>query len=292
MAEYTNTPYKTTKFPQLKDEYLISDGSNKMIFARDFPFDNLVKIKTMTTKTSDIFLISYLRSGTTMMQRILFTLKNGDANMFKDSNFEMDPLFPFLEYKSPTHNGFDSAENQMNSKYRLIKTHLPYWLAPSNMQGKKVFITRDVKDVFVSNYHFRRSFEKEADMLQIETYKEMFMSGSVVYGDWFEWHRKWLDVTDNQSLWVTYEDLITNFDETIRKIAMFINVDLTGSLLIDVKESINIDRMRESLKNSPVKGNFVRKGIIGDYANFLNEEEIKTLNEKTKNIVPELYKQV
>ncbi|XP_057289843.1 sulfotransferase 1B1-like isoform X2 [Hydractinia symbiolongicarpus] len=189
--------------------------------------------------------------------------------------------------------GYDIAMAFQDVPQRLLKTHLPIWLAPKAVKAKKIIVARDVKDTLISYYHFYKndsSNPKEIyNTLEFETFYKMFVSGSILWGDWYQWYRGWLDASDENTLLLHYEDLIRNFEVTVTKLAKFVDVEMTSELMSTLKEAADFKRMKKYLISLHVKG-FVRKGVIGDHQNYLDNEKIKFLNERCQEIVPELLK--
>lgn len=201
------------------------------------------------------------------------------------------------------------------SKRRIITTHLPAFLAPNsltyskfNSKTKTIVVTRNPLDVCVSYYHSKKKEDQKTkkindnspdvcpiwsvrlkqDQADFKKFYEMFVqfddkqhSNELVYGNWIDWHNTWIDFSrsNKNTLFIHYEDLIRNFENTILKIANFINKDVND---IDIFEDIvkelenykivsNVENMAKQL-NDKIGSKFIRKGKIGDSMKYFDEE--------------------
>ncbi|XP_057289892.1 sulfotransferase 1C4-like isoform X2 [Hydractinia symbiolongicarpus] len=283
----------TDEFPKVKDQKIVTDGVNSITVGNYFPSTSLELIHNMELKKTDILLATYPRSGTTITRRLLLVMMYGADSVLNINDDKMDEMFPFLELHLGGYVGYDLAMALQDDPLRLLKTHLPIWLAPNLTKAKKIIVARDVKDTLISCYHFYRndtSNPKEIyNTLEFETFYKMFLSGSTLWGDWYQWYRGWLDASDQNTLLLHYEDLIRNFEETVKKLAEFVDVQMTSELMSTLKKAADFKRMKEESVCSLIE-NFVRKGVIGDHKNYLDEEKIKFLNDRCQEIVPELSK--
>src|SRR5829696_2074828 len=95
-------------------------------------------------RPDDLFIVSYPKSGTTLMQMMLYQLT---------TDGEMD--FPHIESVSPwleayLHSGQEKFVDDMPSP-RIFKSHLPYSYMPRGVRS--IYLARDLRDVIVSAYH-------------------------------------------------------------------------------------------------------------------------------------------
>ena len=298
MAQFTISHEGDARFSRTPDEVYVTDGINTAIpIGGGMVPMYLEDIHNMILHKNDILLVSYPRSGNTWLQRIMLALKEGSTEQFE--NFKEIPYLvrlnkcPFLEAKFVDNfYGYLAAEENSTKSYRLMKSHLPHWLAPRSGKGKIIIITRDPKDVLNSYYHFHHNnilYGPDLNSVDPDVFYQMFISGQCVYGDWVEWHKSWIDATDKNTLWIHYEDLLNKFDETIYKIAKFINVEVSPEFLTKIKEVASFNRMKKDIVIEIVTDH-VRKGVIGDHVNLLDKNKITFLNEKCKDIISKIPK--
>lgn len=105
---------------------------------------------------------------------------------------------------------------------RLFKSHMAYSGFKSIPKGdcKYIYIVRNVGDVIVSYYHFYISHLGFKGTFG--NFYQLFMKGKVRYGSWFNQVNDWASNADyDRTLFLRYETLNNNLEESIRKIADF-----------------------------------------------------------------------
>jgi hypothetical protein len=115
-----------------------------------------------------------------------------------------------------------------------------------------------VKDMMTSFYHYIKSFKTIGDIhsfIRDEEYIGVIKNQNENFKDTFT---------------VNYEDLIKNYEETINNISNYIGMD--SKKIVDVRNK----------KEGSISSVFYRKGVVGDYKNYLNEEDIKYIDNYMK----------
>jgi len=225
-----------------------------------------------------------------MTRRILLAMldkKKGletDA-MLNDDNYPgLDVASAFIEFQSQTYGGddyigFKAAEklydDVANAPIRLLKTHLPAWLAPEQIfkpesTQKVVLVTRNPKDCLISFYHMTKNDKDNGDMRDVdfETFYKMFIGNELIYGNWIDWHNGWIKALKNSSSKnlsknlhiVYYEDLIQNYDKTVKNLGKFIGLDEKDIEIEKLKKVSDFKTMQKTIKPPTIK-NFIRKLI-------------------------------
>ncbi|XP_023231878.1 estrogen sulfotransferase, testis isoform-like [Centruroides sculpturatus] len=262
-------------------------------------------------KPGEIYIVTYPKCGTTWMHNIvLLILRKGKVSE--------DPLdfflgCPFLEMM-----GADYVEE---SKAKVMKTHIPYYAIPYSDEAKYIYVARNPKDCCVSYYyHMKLLLPKDID-LNFDKFFDGFLEGSIGYGHYFDHLLEWYQHRNDKNVhFVTYENLKKDIRGEIMKIAKFIGEEYEKSILEDptvlenivyyssfeyMKKDTNrvmelflngdeifknrdlpdalVEMMKSTSENRENRGsgNFVRKGIVGDWKNHFNENQIKLLDEKT-----------
>ncbi|XP_067126405.1 sulfotransferase ssu-1-like [Centruroides vittatus] len=269
------------------------------------------------TKPGQIYIAAYPKCGTSWMQTIaLLILRKGQVSE--------DPLDFFLGCPCIELLGADYIEE---SKSKIIKTHMPYYAISHSDEAKYIYVARNPKDCCVSYYyHMKLLLPKDTD-LSFDTFFDGFIEGSIGYGDYFDHLLEWYQHRNDKNVhFVTYENLKKDIRGEIMKISKFIGEEYEKSILDDptiienivyyssfdyMKKHTNkaiealvnghkvfknrdlpdtlIEIMKLSSENleNKANGEFVRKGIVGDWKNHFNEKQIKLLDkkiaEKTKN---------
>ena len=153
----------------------------------------------------DLLIVSFPRSGSTWVR---FMLANLIVGSDRPLGFEtMEEHVPDLH--TP---GIEDILRKMPPG-RLLKSHSLY-----DQQYKRVvYLVRDGRDTMVSYYHYHCPHNLQATFIDFLRIHHVIWPGA--------WHRhveSWLDHKDGLSLLlVRYEDLLTDPDDQLRRIADF-----------------------------------------------------------------------
>lgn len=259
----------------------------------------------------DVFIVSYPKCGTTWMQYIAYSIFNDGVcpqdmiNFFKSA--------PFLEFL-----GAEGAKNM--PRPGAIKTHLPFDKQPYSERAKYIYVTRNPYDCCVSFYYHTKNFPAyEFENGTFDEFFDLFVRGRVDFGDYFDHLLSWYAHRgDPNVLFVTYEDLKKDSRSWILKVADFVGEDygkklrdqpavlerIVSTTSLESMKSLNKDiknwtesvdgvepqdvpeslqLMKESLGDlwkKPVTGDFVRKGIVGDWRNHFSPKQIEQMKER------------
>ncbi len=272
------------------------DGENVIVAQTDF---NVImpstflplaeKIYRYEPRASDIWVVSYPKSGTTMTQELLWQVSHGvnpDAVKTRlderSSYLEFSSVYPPNIYCPPYIQDGLAHATQMDSP-RVIKTHLPIQFLPPNLLdvAKVVYVARNVKDVCVSYFHhynvWKDFYGYNGDF---DNYVNLFIRGELQYGDIFG-HIKdaWQHRDHPRMKIVWYEDIKANMPKAIYELAEFAGYEVTQSDVSRLEHFLKIDNYRqavtdsveENMKSSMSK--FFRKGTVGDWKQKLGANE-------------------
>ena len=91
-------------------------------------------------------------------------------------------------------------------------------------------------------------------------------------------------------LFLTYEDMKKDFPQAVSKIASFMDIDLPSETIAKIAELVTFDKMKdddtanlswvEALQDENGKGTFLRKGVVGDWKNYLSAEQSAQIDRK------------
>lgn len=192
-------------------------------------------------KDSDVFLVSYPRSGNTWVRCIVAHLLYDPARIasLKDLNTLVPDVYvgvdPAVDYSSP----------------RVIKTHQPYSARHErNRKGlynRNVYILRHPYDVVRSYYDFQLNLwkgtaEHEASW---ELFVKKFVYGTLGNGSWGEHVMSWKGAESDVSvLFVRYEDLQSDFTQFAGQIACYLGLDPSEAALCGAQERSSQAAMR------------------------------------------------
>lgn len=295
-----------------------------------FPEDAIRSTLAYKPKPGDMFIVSYPKCGTTWVQHIVY-------NIFMDATVPEDRRdfmlrMPFMELlgaeaaihgRKPgalkTHLSFSKNPYSADAKYIYV-TRNPYDCCVSYYYHTKNRAAYEFEEGTFDQY-----FDLFVDgKVQHGDYFDNVMS-------WYE-HRQ-----DPNVLFLTYEGLKEDTKTWVLKIADFLGEEYGAKLRDDpallnkVLEMSSFDRMKEivnkpsvtprdqvpvategedvhpallkrmqgarEVHKKPAKGEFIRKGIVGDWKNHFSEEQIKRMKQriayKTENSnVMDLWKDV
>ncbi|CAN7938709.1 unnamed protein product [Ixodes hexagonus] len=277
---------------------------------RFFHENNVRSAMAYRPRPGDVFVTSYPKCGTTWVQHIVHAIFTG-SSLKKDMK-EFMAKSPFLELQGAT-----SAEKM--ERPGSIKTHLPFHLIPRSTEAKYIYVTRNLYDCCVSFYHHTKGFPVyEFEDGTFDRFFEMFIDGKADTGNYFDHQLPWYEHrNDTNVLMVTYENLKREPGPSTLSIADFLggvygkalrqNPDKLKTLLevtsVDYMKgwnsafrewTRNIDEMPvendrgglgllrktlgDVLKKTPT-GEFIRKGIVGDWRNHFNEDQIARMKQ-------------
>ncbi|NXR11117.1 ST3A1 sulfotransferase, partial [Semnornis frantzii] len=242
---------------------------------------------------SDIFLVTYPKSGTVWTQNILsLIIHEGHRN--GTEKIEIMERIPWLEYKTST------KDYTKLPSPRVFATHLPYYLVPRDLRNKRasiIYVTRNPKDVMVSYYHFSKYMNTLEEIPDFKLFMERFLAGKVLGSSWIDHVSGWCShAEDFNILFLTYEEMKKDLRSAVLKICEFIGKKLSEEEVDSVVRQASFENMRKdpraNYENLPEdivakdKGTFLRKGTVGDWKNNMtvaqNERFDQVLMEKIK----------
>ncbi|KAG5669540.1 hypothetical protein PVAND_017427 [Polypedilum vanderplanki] len=252
--------------------------------------ENLSQIKNLKIYPDDIFLCGFPRSGTTLMQEMIWLIVNG-FNYEKAKSELKDLRFPSLEtieiFKK-IHVELSNFHIDTLQRPRTIKTHLPVQFLPDDywkIYPKTIYISRDPRDVVMSTFNISKNIFKEKSSM--EEFLQNFLNDKIVFCPYREHCIDFWNIPEKDNiLYLTYEWVNQNIAETILKVVKFLGKEISEENLKLLKEHLKIENMRkndscnrkELFKELNVNSNpedFIRKGKSGNYKDEMPEEFIE-----------------
>ena len=237
----------------------------------------LDRLKDLELYPDDIWVVTYPKCGTTWTQQIVRLIRNNGVQ----DDVRIDTAVPWVEAGPP--------ENMVNAEEvlrpRAFKSHFPYdhfpCGPPHTTRCKYIYVARNPKDVAVSSY-----FQAELLLfpgIEWDAFWKKYVAGDLYYGNYFDHLLSWLPHKDDKNvLFLKYEDMKRDLPRAVSTIASFIEADLSSEVITKIADLTSFDKMKEDNAANRVwvpdfqkKGasKFLRKGIVGDWKNFLTAKQ-------------------
>lgn len=193
-------------------------------------------------RKDDIWILSFPKSGTALIQEIIWLLNNNldfptakrirlrNRHIYLESEMVLPSDNPYLKNILPQATATPSP--------RFFKSYLPVGLLPTQLwtvKPKMIYLARNPKDVAVSFYYhlktlpagFARTFHE---------YMETFLKDHVVYAP-FHSHilNFWSMRSEENILFVTYEQMKTDMLSVLKRAAQFLHKTYTDLQLREVQ---------------------------------------------------------
>jgi hypothetical protein len=267
--------------PARRPRYTLHDGFRMPM---GFPVAGFDSGQRYEPSAGDVFVCTYPKCGTTWIQYIVYLLLHDGKPL--PAGVRMDDVFPHLEEV-----GAESV--RALPEPRLIKTHLPLERAPWHPAARYVYAVRNPFDCAVSFYHHTRGFVRHYDFADgtFDEFFECFIRGEVDFGDYFDHLASWLrKVGEPNLLFLTYEDMLADPSAAVVAIGEFLGgaaarAAAEPALVARVVAASSFDSMRRdqrrwSSERPADMPEFVRKGVVGDWANHFGREQAARLAAK------------
>ncbi|CAN8009655.1 unnamed protein product [Ixodes pacificus] len=283
--------------------------------ATHFPDEMLREALCYEHQPEDVFIVTYPKCGTTWMQCILYQIYTNGAPVESIEDFVT--RMPFLERMGvegladlprpgsaiKTHMLYDPNRISKQAKYIYVARN-PYDCCVSFYNHYKLFPLYQFED---------GTFEQ---------FFEQFMRGEVEFGDYFDHLLSWYPHRDEPNvLFMTYEDLKQDTRFWVQKLADFLGSRYGDNLrqdpdamerILDATSVTNVrelfrrerDHQRQVTTKTPIDemprwaalfqeaagdllkkpraGEFVRKGMVGDWKNYFKPEQLERMKRKAR----------
>ncbi len=171
----------------------------------------------------DVFITPWAKCGTTLMQQMFHQLRTGGDMDFDD----ISRVTPWEDTAGMI--GLDMTAPQKGSP-RGFKSHREYERLPPGM--RYVVTLRDPKETYISFYRFMNGWHIEPGAIPLDEFLPLWMGGGPNGCDYFTHLLSWYARRNEaDTLLASYRWVVANKTEMIRRLAAFIDVDLTDELL-------------------------------------------------------------
>ncbi len=229
-----------------------------------------------------------LKCGTTWTQELTWLILN-KARVEECEKSAVHERSPFLDFpmilrapEEKMHEFFDDLEKKPSR--RIIKSHLPFELLPDGLENKckVIFVCRNVKDVVVSFYHFQVLLKHVSLTCDFATFARDLYKPNLTMeaGYWQMLESGWKRRDSPNVLFLWYEDMKKDGQiQAMKRIVDHIGANVTDEELKRIDEFVQFENYKkksimnkQSAMMNEGKGEFIRKGQVGDWVNLFTPE--------------------
>ncbi|KAM4735463.1 sulfotransferase family 2, cytosolic sulfotransferase 3 isoform 2-T2 [Anableps anableps] len=243
--------------------------------------ESLEFAQNFSVEDSDVFGVTYPKSGTIWMQEILPLVLNGGDLTPIHTVVNWDRV-PWLEETR-----LAKVVDKLTSPRALV-THFLYSFMPPSFhtsKAKVIYVMRNPKDVLVSSYYFHQMATFLEDPGTFDEFMEKFLEGRVLFGKWTDHVKSWRQAElGDRILFITYEEMVQDLPASIRRISDFLCCNLSEEVIQKIAVHCSFQSMKaNSMSNFSLvpkgymdcdKSPFLRKGIAGDWKNHFSSEQL------------------
>lgn len=132
----------------------------------------------------------------------------------------------------------------------MFKTHLPVQFLPEQMwtvHPRIIHISREAKDVAVSHYHLRRDVLRD-DVRSISEHFEEFLNDEAWFCPYRQHVMNYRNLPNSGNIfYMTYEELVSDMEGWIRKLASFLKKDVTDEKVEKLREHLRFENIKSEL---------------------------------------------
>jgi Sulfotransferase domain len=180
--------------------------------------------RAFQTRSTDLFIATFPKCGTTWMQQIVHGLRTRGSMDFDDISL----VVPFFEMASVL--GIDLDLPQV-AEPRAFKTHLPWDMVPKG--ARYIYVLRDPGDALVSLYHYLNGVLMARDAIAIDDFaRGVFLPApGGPWGRYWDHLRSWWPLHERaEALFVCFEDMQHDLASAVARVARFMNLGADGAV--------------------------------------------------------------
>ncbi|XP_068179689.1 neural cell adhesion molecule 1 [Antennarius striatus] len=208
----------------------VAHDMESLEFAQNFPVED-----------TDVFAVTYPKSGTSWMQEILPLVLNG-GDLTPIHTIPNWDRVPWLEEKR-----LAVVVDKMTSP-RAMVSHFPYHLMPPSFHASKakvIYVMRNPKDVLVSSYYFHQMASFLHDPGTFDEFMADFLEGKVLFGKWTDHVKGWKNAElGDRIMFITYEDMSQDLPAALRRMSDFLGRNLSAEVIQKIAEHCSFKAMK------------------------------------------------
>jgi len=271
------------------------------------------RLYNMPVRPSDIWIVSFPKTGTTWTQEMTWMLVNDvDIEKGKVQLMERSPflevgsimagrdmktmkLYPWVNENTKDldklndyakiNDDISVAEKMVDGR-RVIKCHMPIeFLPPKVLETCKVlYVCRNVKDCCVSYFNHNVNITPHDFQGDFNDFATLFKEDLTMYGSY--WHHLlggWKLRNHKNLKFIWFEDMKKDQRGVIESLCDFLEHPLSEEQVSRLVSHLHIDNMKHNphvaLPKNISRAAFIRKGAVGDSKNYFKAEKAEEWNQ-------------
>ncbi|KAJ8722505.1 hypothetical protein PYW07_003685 [Mythimna separata] len=276
---------------------LIRVGPKDYLMPRAY-IEHAENIYNLPIRSSDVYVASFQRAGTTWTQELVWLLAN-DFDYETALSVPITHRYPFLEiymlyteWRKDCLANIDKVESIEKKERilkmlevmcqpvteklaampspRFIKTHLPMSFLPPNIvdTAKVIYIARDARDIAVSSYHHARLFRVLDFIGEFKDFWDIFRSDRFIQSPYFEHVKEAWNLRHHPNmLFLFYEELAKDLPAVVRRVADFLGKEVTEEQMTRLCDHLSFENFK---KNKAVNYEDLKEfDIVSPKENFI-----------------------
>lgn len=236
-------------------------------------------VSGLAVSSSDVFVCSWPKSGTTWMQAIVAHLVAPDRSSWE----HVSEVTPFYDAAASWEGGGPSprlAALFAARGRRCWNTHVPWTLMPKG--ATYVYVVRDQRDALGSFWHHLRNQRGDAGTYEgsLADFAKASVDGAEPYGAWAAHLADWSHaVGDARVLFVRYEDMKADPRGSVAAVAAHLGIAASDAEIDAVVARTSFAAMKEDKARYNPRSvdwapgyEFLRAGRVGDGAAALDDD--------------------
>eukprot|EP00794_Sanderia_malayensis_P010227 gene10227-11276_t len=262
-------------------------------------------IYNLKLRPDDTFVLTWPKNGTTWSHEMVWCILH-DIDLKQAKKIHPNMKVPFLEVPvlvdflstKPPGSTMEEVLTRLESMpaNRVIKSHLHLDLLPPKLldQCKVVLCLRNPKDTMVSYYHHEKLIKSHSFIGDFESNFNLFMDDLVQYSSYWKYTVDAWKLKDHPNVCLLFfEDMKQDLQSSIKKVASFLDKELTDAQIKSLEDHLSFKSMRESsgtvedgkklgifVEKTEKDAHFFRKGEVGDWKNYFTEEMDKKVDDE------------